>query len=120
MIVTYYPATYITDTDFEYNLEIRNYIAQAQLLRLEIETEAVGLHINFKETEYMLYYQLDSQIITLEGNKLKQVEDFKCLGAWIQPSDKDTKIRIGETKQNVRNIIIESPKLSENKIFFAS
>lgn len=67
----------------------------------------------------MLDNQPGSQIITLRGNKLKQVEDFKCLGPWIQPSEKDMKIRIGETKQNVRNIIIESPKLSENKIFFA-
>ena len=89
-------ATYLTDTDFADDLAlISNYLEQAQLLllRLELAAEAVGLHINFKKTEYMVYNQPDGDLVTLEGNKLKQVENF---GAWIQSSEKDMEIRIGQ------------------------
>ena len=84
-----HPATYITDTDFADDLALTsNYLEQAQLLllRLEVAAEAVGLHVNFKKTEYMVYNQPDGDFVTLEGNKLKQVENFKYLGAWIQSS----------------------------------
>ena len=44
----------------------------------------------------MVYNQPDSDLLTIEGNKLKQVENFKYLGAWIQSSEKDMEVRIGQ------------------------
>ena len=44
----------------------------------------------------MLYNQPDGDLLTLEGNKLKKVDKFKYLGAWIQSSEKDMEIRIGQ------------------------
>lgn len=34
----------------------------------------------------MLHNEPEGEIITLEGNKLKQVDDFKYFGSWIQSS----------------------------------
>ncbi|KAK2561469.1 hypothetical protein P5673_015438 [Acropora cervicornis] len=44
----------------------------------------------------MLYNQAEGDLVTLEGNKLKQVDNFKYLGSWIQSSEKDMNIRIGK------------------------
>ena len=90
-------ATYITDTDFAGDLAlISDYLEEAQLLllRLEVAAKTVGLHVNYKKTEYMLYNQPVGDLVTLEGNKLKQVDNFECLGSWIQSSEKDMNIRI--------------------------
>ena len=92
-------ATYITDTDFADDLAlISDYLEEAQLLllRLEVAAKTVGLHVNYKKTEYMLYNQPVGDLVTLEGNKLKQVDNFKYLGSWIQSSEKDMNIRIGQ------------------------
>ena len=45
---------------------------------------------------YMLYNQPVGDLVTLGGNKLKQVDNFKYLGSWIQSSEKDMNIRIGQ------------------------
>ena len=92
------PAVFITDTDFADDLALlSNYIDRAQLLllRLELAGESIGLHVNHKKTEYMLYNQADAKLVTLEGNNLKQVEDFRYLGSWIASSKRDMEIRIG-------------------------
>ena len=92
-------ATYITDTDFADDPAlISDYLEEAQLflLRLEVAAKIVGLHVNYKKTEYMLYNQPEGDLVTLEGNKLKQVDNFKYLGLWIQSSEKDMNIRIGQ------------------------
>ena len=92
-------ATYITDTDFADDLAlISDYLEEAQLLllRLEVAAKTVGLHVNYKKTEYMLYNQPVGDLVTLGGNKLKQVDNFKYLGSWIQSSEKDMNIRIGQ------------------------
>ena len=44
----------------------------------------------------MLYNQLVGDLVTLGGNKLKKVDNFKYIGSWIQSSDKDMNIRIGQ------------------------
>ena len=56
----------------------------------------MGLHVNYKKTEYMLYNQPVGDLVTLGGNKLKQLDNFKYLGSWIQSSEKDMNIRIGQ------------------------
>ena len=86
-------ATYITDTDFADDLAlISDYLEEAQLLllRLEVAAKTVGLHVNYKKTEYMLYNQPVGDLVTLGGNKLKQVDNFKYLGSWIQSGNQST------------------------------
>ena len=69
---------------------------QAQLLlqRLEIAWEAIGLHINCKEKEYMMFNQANTELKSQGGELLKQVEDFKYLGSWIADSKRDMEVRI--------------------------
>ena len=69
---------------------------QAQLLlqRLEIAGEAIGLHINCKEKEYMMFNQANTELKSQGGELLKQVEDFKYLGSWIADSKRDMKVKI--------------------------
>ena len=69
---------------------------QAQLLlqRLEIAGEAIGLHINCKEKEYMMFNQANTELKSQGGELLKQVEDFKYLGSWIADSKRDMEVRI--------------------------
>ena len=69
---------------------------QAQLLlqKLEIAGEAIGLHINCKEKEYMMFNQANTELKSQGGELLKQVEDFKYLGSWIADSKRDMEVRI--------------------------
>ena len=69
---------------------------QAQLLlqRLEIAGEAIGLHINCKEKEYVMLNQANTELKSQGGELLKQVEDFKYLGSWIADSKRDMEVRI--------------------------
>ena len=67
-------ATYITDTDFADDLAlISDYLEEAQLLllRLEVAAKTVGLHGNYKKTEYMLDNLPVGDLVTLGGKKLK-------------------------------------------------
>ena len=118
-----HPETNITDVDFADDLALMsNTLEQAQLLllRLEIAAETVGLHVNFKKTEYMLFNQEEGELVTLEGNRLKEVEDFKYLGAMIQSSEKDMNIRIGQAWQalNKMDKIWKSNMTKQLKINF--
>lgn len=92
------PEVIITDTDFADDIAlISDTIEKAQLLLLRVETaaELVGLHVNVTKTEYMMYNQDESDIVTLTGESLKCVDDFKYLGSWINSSEKDINTRIG-------------------------
>ena len=66
----------------------------------------------------MLYNQPESDLLTLEGNELVQVDNFKYLGAWIQSSEKDMSIRIGQSWSPLKNgesLEIEPTKSSKNR-----
>ena len=92
-----HPAVTIIDTDFADDLAlISNTLEQAQLFLLSLESAAaqVGLHINEIKTVFMSYNQPEGDLITLKGNKLKQVEDFVYLGSWVNFSKKDIEVRI--------------------------
>ena len=43
----------------------------------------------------MFYHQSNGNILTKQGNTLKQVDNFKYLGLWIQSRQKDMDVRIG-------------------------
>ena len=93
------PAIHLTDADFADDLALlSDTIEKAQLLLLRVENAAqiVGLQRNVTKTEFMLYHQPPGDIISLNGGKLKKVEDFKYLGSWIRNSEKDVGIRIAK------------------------
>ena len=65
----------------------------AKLLNfLENTTRQIGLHINTKKTEFMSYNE-QGQIKSLNGNQIKQVENFTYLGSNIHSTEKDISIR---------------------------
>lgn len=94
-----HPPIMITDTDFADDIALlSDNFEKAQVLLANVETAAakIGLHINEKKTEYMAYNQTDEfDIKSISGKSLKQVEDFKYLGSWIDTSEKDMGTRIG-------------------------
>jgi len=87
----------ITDLLFADDIALlANEIAQAQELLTRVETESakVGLHVNAKKTEFMAFnYTEPIEINTINGNKLKKVDNFKYLGGWTNSSIKDFLIR---------------------------
>ena len=62
---------------------------------MKAAAETIGLHVNDTKSEYMVYNQHESDIITLSGKYLNCVKDFKYLGSWINSSKKDRNSRIG-------------------------
>ena len=97
------PAVKITDLDFADDIAlISDEIQQAQKLlsQIEISSAKVGLHLNAKKTEYMLYNQpVIDEIKTRNNVTLKAVDDFKYLGAWMSSSEKDIKVRKAQAWQ---------------------
>ena len=49
----------------------------------------VGLYINSKKTQCINYNQPKGIITAINGGVIKEVEDYKYLGAWISSSKKD-------------------------------
>ena len=61
-----------------------------------VETEAskVGLLVNTKKTEVMLFNQDQPNVIkSISGNPIKEVSNFKYLGGWMKSTEKDVKVR---------------------------
>ena len=62
---------------------------------MELECAEVGLRLNAKKTEVMTYNipQEHLPLTSTEGAALKEVTDFKYLGAWVGATEKDVKVR---------------------------
>ena len=92
-----HPAKTITDLDYADDLAtLCDTIQDAQKLMYQLETAAaeVGLHINAKKTQCINFNQPAGGILTaLNGNVIKEVEDYKYLGAWISSTKKDFSTR---------------------------
>ena len=63
------------------------------VFHLEQAQNAVGLHLQNKKTEYMPYNQPDGDLFTLEGNKLKQVDNLNTKDLEYNLNEKDIEIR---------------------------
>ena len=63
---------------------------------MEIAAGNVGLHLNAKKTEMITYNQPIAEIKSLSNEKIKNVEDFKYLGSWIDNTQKYIKFRIAQ------------------------
>ena len=87
----------VTDLDFSDDIALISHEIEAtQILLHEIETEAakVGLHLNAKKTEvqsYNIYRPLG--ITSKNGEYIKEVNNFKELGAWTESSEKDFQVK---------------------------
>ena len=71
-------------------------IRQAKELLHLVETEAakVGLHVNVKKTEFMSYNQeLPNDITSISGDPIKEVNNFKYLGGWMESTEHDVNVR---------------------------
>ena len=91
-----HPAVKISDLDFADDIAlILDQIEEAQntLLRVEEAAAKVGLHLNADKTEAIIYNQDADEIKTRNGETIKNVGDFKYLGAWIDDSVTDIKSR---------------------------
>ena len=62
---------------------------------MEKECVKVGLALNAKKTDVITFGQPPNHppLFTIGGSPLKEVEDFKYLGSWVNTSEKDIKIR---------------------------
>ena len=87
----------ITDFDFADDIALLSEeIEQAQELLSRVETSVgkVGLRMNASKTKYMSFnHKGNISIQTNDGTKLESVTDFKYLGAMMESSEKDTKVR---------------------------
>ena len=87
----------VIDLDFAADIALLcEEIKQTQELLNSVESEAdkVGLHVNARKTEAMPHNQEIPVVIkTRSGNIIKEVDNFKYIGAWTQSSEKDFKVR---------------------------
>ena len=91
-----HPEVKITDTDYADDLSlISDTIEQAQefLRSLEGAAEAVGLHLNESKTKFMATGYEEPSLITSSGRQLEWVEDFVYLGAHLQSTEQDLRVR---------------------------
>ena len=62
--------------------------------KVESSVSKVGLKMNTAKTKFMSFnLQKPVNIKTNDGSELKEVSDFKYLGAWMQSSEKDIRTR---------------------------
>ena len=92
-----HPAKIISDLDYADDIAtISNTVQEAQKLIYQLETAAaeVGLHINAKKTQCINYNQTGGGTLNaIDGSVIKEVEDYKYLGAWISSTKKDFSTR---------------------------
>ena len=82
------------------NVELQNVLhifppnqAETLLHSLARAAAGIGLHVNAHKTEYMCYNQT-SDITTLDGTPLKQVDKFTHLGSSVSSTEKDNDTRL--------------------------
>ena len=90
-------AVHVTDLDFADDLAVLvEEMSQAQeaLSALEREASRVGLVCNAKKTELQAFNQSGPLNVTsISGETIKEVDNFKYLGAWTASSEADIKVR---------------------------
>ena len=55
----------------------------------------IGLYINNSKTEYVKFNESEGNPKVLNGESLKNIDDFLCLESWIDCCSKDVNVRIG-------------------------
>ena len=105
------PPMIVTEMDFTDDIAlVSDGIKEADelLRRVELSAKSIGLSMNTGKTKYISYNNNQKfDIKTIDGTDLKRVEYFKYLGAWVDSSEKDVKIRKEQawrTCHQMRNI----------------
>ena len=92
-----HPPSKMSDLDFADDIALTfdtTQEAQNLLFGVEVEAANVGLHLNAAKTEMITYnLQVMVDISSLKGELIKNVNDFKYLGSWIDSTLKDINIR---------------------------
>ena len=93
-----HPTVVLTDLDYADDISLlSDNVEQAQELlhRVELECAKVGLRLNAKKTEVLTYNVPPEHqpLITAGSTVLKEVEDFKYLGSWVNSTEQDLKVR---------------------------
>ena len=87
----------IVDAEFADDIALlSNDIRQADelLKRVERSAKKVGLHMNESKTKVLgVNIDTSGKITTDAGNTLETVEDFVYLGAWVESTEHDIKVR---------------------------
>ena len=122
------PAKTITDLDFADDIALlSDMIEQARKLLLAVEKEckAVGLDINAKKTKFISYNIMEEfQLSLADGTRINRsvtqagTQDFQYLGAWIDNTWQDIKVRKGQAwaALNKMDAIWKSSLKKETKI----
>ena len=92
-----HPAIQLTYLSYADDIElISQEVEQAQQLLTSIETEVcnIGIQLNSKKTEVMMFNHIIPVNIRIEngGTLINNVTHFKYLGTWIASSQKDFEI----------------------------
>ena len=95
-----FPTMKVTDTDYADDLAVlADVLKDATFLLHSIERTAkeIGLNLSADKTEFICFNQDASEgMKSLDGEKRKQVEDFKHLGSDIASTEHDVNIRLGK------------------------
>ena len=87
----------VTDLDFADDIALlASEIDSAQKLlhNVEIEAKKVGLSLNAKKTEVQSYNIIRPLgIHTIDGQMIREVNNFKYLGGWTESSESDFNVR---------------------------
>ena len=70
--------------------------AEKLLHNLEMAAKLIGLHINEKKTQYMIFNHNFLKLTLINKKCIKLTHDFPYLGSWIYSNEKDVDVRIGK------------------------
>ena len=87
----------ITDLDFADDIAlVAEELEQAQdfLHCVQENAAKIGLHLNSDKTEFMTFNEVQDTILkTVNNENIKKIDNFKYLGAWIDDTANDVKVR---------------------------
>ena len=95
-----HPTVVISDTDYADDIALlSDSIEQAEIVLHQVESagKLIGLHINERKTEYIIFNQDGAEIKSPDDHKLNCVDDFEYIGSWINSCKKDVDVRINKT-----------------------
>ena len=91
------------------------------LLKIESAAKHIGIFINAEKTEYININQKNKgQIKSNSVNPIKQINDFKYMGSYIDLTEQDMNIKIAKawSALNSMNVIWKSSLSRKQKINF--
>ena len=97
--ISRHPAIHITDIDYADDIAVTADTikdAEKMLHQIEEAAEDIGLKINSDKTEFMSLNSKSDNMISRNGNSIKNVDNFKYLGSYIANTENDINTRIAK------------------------